>query len=154
MFNPQRPHFPDGALRDALTYPQPSAQYSNDPLRQVLSDAMLLQLASWLDFHAAWGQKLSGGDQQRLTIARRLRKKPQCITVVEATAALDELAENTLYGKLQAHVLAVGGGTELIAHRTRVTAFHSKQWVLEKLAKGAAARHDLKESALPPAGTA
>ena len=49
MFNPQRPHFPDGTLRDALTYPQPAAQYSNNPLRQALSDAMLPQLASLLD---------------------------------------------------------------------------------------------------------
>ena len=49
---------------------------------------------------------------------------------------------------------AVGGGMVSIAHRPSVAAFHSKQWVLEKLPEGAAARYELKESALPPSGTA
>ena len=115
---------------------------------------MLPQLASRLDDHDAWSQKLSGGEQQRLAIARVLLKKPQWIFADEATAALDELAENTLYGKLQAHVCAVGGGMVSIAHRPSAAAFHSKQWVLEKLPEGAAARYELKESALPAAGTA
>ena len=154
MFIPQRPYFPDGTLRDALAYPQPAAQYSDDALRQALGEAMLPQLASRLDDHDAWGQKLSGGEQQRLAIARVLLKKPQWIFADEATAALDELAENTLYGKLQAHVRAVGGGMVSIAHRPSVAAFHSKQWVLEKLPEGAAARYELKESALPPTKTA
>ena len=115
---------------------------------------MLPQLASRLDDHDAWSQKLSGGEQQRLAIARVLLKKPQWIFADEATAALDELAENALYGKLQAHVRAVGGGMVSIAHRPSAAAFHSKQWVLEKLPEGAAARYELKESALPAAGTA
>lgn len=149
MFIPQRPYFPDGPLRAALAYPQPAAQYSDEALRQALSDAMLPQLASRLDDHDAWGQKLSGGEQQRLAIARVLLKKPQWIFADEATAALDEVAENTLYGKLQAHVRAVGGGMVSIAHRPSVAAFHSKQWVLEKLPEGAGARYELKESALP-----
>ena len=154
MFIPQRPYFPDGTLRDALAYPQPAAQYSDDALRQALGEAMLPQLARRLDDHDAWGQKLSGGEQQRLAIARVLLKKPQWIFADEATSALDELAENTLYGKLQAHVRAVGGGMVSIAHRPSVAAFHSKQWVLEKLPEGAAARYELKESALPPTKTA
>ena len=151
MFIPQRPYFPDGRLRDALAYPQAAAQYSDDALRQALGDAMLPQLASRLDDHDAWGQKLSGGEQQRLAIARVLLKKPQWIFADEATAALDEVAENTLYAQLQAHVRAVGGGMVSIAHRPSVAAFHSKQWVLEKLPEGAAARYELKESALPAA---
>ncbi len=154
MFIPQRPYFPDGTLRDALAYPQPAAQYSDDALRQALGDAMLPQLANRLDDHDAWGQKLSGGEQQRLAIARVLLKKPQWIFADEATAALDEVAENTLYGKLQAHVRAVGGGMVSIAHRPSVAAFHNKQWALEKLPEGASARYELKASALPPAGAA
>ena len=59
----------------------------------------------YTDYHDAWGQKLSGGEQQRLIIVRVLLKKPQWIFADEATAALDELAENTLYGKLQAHCM-------------------------------------------------
>ena len=77
MFIPQRPYFPDGSLRDALAYPQPAAQYSDEALKQALQDALLPQLVSRLDTQDAWGQKLSGGEQQRLAIARVLLKKPQ-----------------------------------------------------------------------------
>ena len=151
MFIPQRPYFPDGLLRAALAYPQPAAQYSDDALKQALVDAMLPQLVSRLNDYDAWGQKLSGGEQQRLAIARVLLKKPQWIFADEATAALDEVAESSLYGKLQAHVRAVGGGMVSIAHRPSVAAFHTKQWVLEKAPEGSVARYELKESVLPTA---
>ena len=53
MFILQRPYFPDGTPRDALAYPQPAAQCSDDAPRQALSDAMLPQLTSRLEDHDA-----------------------------------------------------------------------------------------------------
>ncbi len=132
MFIPQRPYFPDGPLRDALAYPQPASTYSDDIMQQALTDALLPGLCSRLDDTDAWSQKLSGGEQQRLAIARVLLKKPQWIFADEATAALDEVAEKTLYEKLQAHVRSVKGGMVSIAHRPTVAAFHNRQWTLEK----------------------
>ena len=132
MFIPQRPYFPDGPLRDALAYPQPASAYSDAALQQALTDALLPALCSRLDEQDAWSQKLSGGEQQRLAIARVLLKKPQWIFADEATAALDEAAEKTLYEKLQAHLQSVKGGMLSIAHRPTVAAFHNRQWVLEK----------------------
>ena len=132
MFIPQRPYFPDGSLRDALAYPQPAGVYSDEALQQALTDALLPKLCSRLDDHDAWSQKLSGGEQQRLAIARVLLKKPQWIFADEATAALDEVAEKTLYEKLQAHIQSVKGGMVSIAHRPTAAAFHNKQWTLEK----------------------
>jgi len=132
MFIPQRPYFPDGSLRDALAYPQPANAYSDEALKQALTDALLPKLCSRLGDQDAWSQKLSGGEQQRLAIARVLLKKPQWIFADEATAALDEVAEKTLYQKLQAHIQAVKGGLVSIAHRPTVAAFHNKQWTLEK----------------------
>jgi putative ATP-binding cassette transporter len=132
MFIPQRPYFPDGPLRDALAYPQPASVYSDAALQQALTDALLPALCSRLDEQDAWSQKLSGGEQQRLAIARVLLKKPQWIFADEATAALDEAAEKTLYEKLQAHLQSVKGGMLSIAHRPTVAAFHNRQWVLEK----------------------
>ena len=151
MFIPQRPYFPDGPLRDALAYPDPAAQYSDDALKQALNDALLPQLGSRLDDHDAWTQKLSGGEQQRLAIARVLLKKPAWVLADEATSALDEAAEKTLYEKLQAQVAAAGGGLVSIAHRPAVAAFHNRQWTLEKLPDSADARFGLRDSPIEPA---
>jgi putative ATP-binding cassette transporter len=151
MFIPQRPYFPDGSLRDALAYPQPASMYSDEVLQQALRDALLPQLTGRLDDCDAWGQKLSGGEQQRLAIARVLLKKPTWIFADEATAALDEAAEKTLYARLQAHMAHVKGAMVSIAHRPSVAAFHDKQWTLVKQADGSTALYALKESHLPHA---
>ena len=147
MFIPQRPYFPNGRLRDALAYPQPAGSYSDDALRQALDDALLPQLAARLDDEDAWSQKLSGGEQQRLAIARVLLKKPSWVFADEATSALDEAAEKTLYERLTAQVRQAGGALVSIAHRPAVAAFHNRQWTLEKLPEGAAALYQLRETA-------
>ena len=146
MFIPQRPYFPDGSLRNALAYPQPAAQYDDDALKQALLDALLPQLASRLDEENAWSQKLSGGEQQRLAIARVLLKKPRWIFADEATSALDETAEKTIYDKLLASVRAAKGSLVSIAHRPTVAAFHGKLWELEKLPEGAPALYRVRET--------
>ncbi|MBC7649414.1 MAG: ATP-binding cassette domain-containing protein, partial [Vitreoscilla sp.] len=143
MFIPQRPYFPDGLLRDALAYPQPASAYSDEELKQALTDALLQQLCTRLDDSDAWGQKLSGGEQQRLAIARVLLKKPQWIFADEATSALDEAAEKALYEKLQAHIASVGGGLVSIAHKPTVAAFHNQRWTLVKRESGGAAMYEL-----------
>ncbi len=134
MFIPQRPYFPDGSLRDALAYPEPASGYTDAQLQQALRDALLPQLADRLDERNAWGQKLSGGEQQRLAIARVLLKKPRWLLADEATSALDEAAEKTLYGRLLELTRQTGGGLVSIAHRPGVAAFHDRRWSLEKTA--------------------
>ncbi len=151
MFIPQRPYFPDGRLREALAYPQPASTYSDEQLKQALTDALLPKLCERLDDSDAWGQKLSGGEQQRLAIARVLLKKPQWIFADEATAALDEAAEKTLYERLRAHLQSVKGGMVSIAHRPTVAAFHNRQWALEKMPEGSHALYRLDQTALKPA---
>ena len=146
MFIPQRPYFPDGSLRDALAYPQPAAQYDDDALKQALVDALLPQLTGRLDDEDAWSQKLSGGEQQRLAIARVLLKKPRWIFADEATSALDEPAEKTLYGKLLASVKSAHGSLVSIAHRPTVAAFHGTLWELEKLPESASALYQVRET--------
>jgi vitamin B12/bleomycin/antimicrobial peptide transport system ATP-binding/permease protein len=132
MFIPQHPYFPNGTLRDALAYPEPAAKYDDAALQTALTDALLPQLANRLDDKEAWGQMLSGGEQQRLAIARVLLKKPQWVFADEATSALDVEAENTLYKRLLAGVLLAKGAIISIAHRPSVAAFHNTIWTLEK----------------------
>ncbi|KQP48602.1 ABC transporter ATP-binding protein/permease [Pseudorhodoferax sp. Leaf274] len=150
MFIPQRPYFPDGPLRDALAYPKPASDYRDDDLRAALRDAQLPQLQDSLDRQDAWSQKLSGGEQQRLAVARVLLKKPRWVLADEATSALDEAAEQAVYGKLVAQVQAAGGALLSIAHRPAVAAFHDRSWQLVPAADGAAARFTLEQAPLQP----
>lgn len=130
MFIPQRPYFPDGPLREALAYPEPATRYDDAALRAALRDALLPQLQERLDDADAWSQKLSGGEQQRLAIARVLLKRPKWILADEATSALDPAAEQDLYAKLAARAQAGAGGLLSIAHRPGVAGFHDKVWEL------------------------
>ena len=144
MFIPQRPYFPHGTLREALAYPEPADAYNDAAMQQVLRDALLPQLADELDTQAAWGQKLSGGEQQRLAIARVLLKQPAWVFADEATSALDTEAERTLYERLLAMVDKAHGGIVSIAHRPSVAAFHSTRWELQAQPEGANARFAIR----------
>ena len=156
MFIPQRPYVPDGSLRDALTYPNPASDYDDDALRQALNDALLPDLAKRLDDSDAWSQKLSGGEQQRLAIARVLLKKPAWLFADEATSALDAQAEAILYQRLASTVQAAGGAMVSIAHRATVGEHHKQRWTLVPQSDGTLsagnARYRLSTDAALPAG--
>jgi len=149
MFIPQRPYFPNGPLRNALAYPQDASQYSDDDLRAALASALLPDLAGRLDEVGAWSQVLSGGEQQRLAVARVLLKKPRWIFADEATSALDEPAESLIYKTLLAHVKQAHGAIISIAHKPDVGAFHASRWVLQKLPDGDLASYRLRAEAAP-----
>jgi len=154
VFMPQRPYVPDGTLRNALAYPNPVENYSDAELRQALVDAMLPDLVTRLDDSDVWSQKLSGGEQQRLSIARVLLKKPSWLFADEITSALDAEAEGVLYKRLSDRVKAAGGAMVSIAHRAAVGDFHNQRWTLVPQADGApagSARYRLETSVSPAA---
>ena len=149
VFMPQRPYVPDGTLRNALAYPNPAENYSDAELRQALVDALLPDLVNRLDDSDVWSQKLSGGEQQRLSIARVLLKKPSWLFADEITSALDAEAEGVLYKRLSDRVKAAGGAMVSIAHRAAVGDFHNQRWTLVPQADGApagSARYRLETS--------
>jgi putative ATP-binding cassette transporter len=147
MFIPQRPYFPNGPLRDALAYPDSPLIYTEAQLQQALEEALLPHLADQLEQSDAWGQKLSGGEQQRLAVARVLLKKPKWVFADEATSALDEASEALIYKRLLALVDTAQGAIISIAHRPSVAAFHDQRWTLVPQVTGASARYRIQESA-------
>ena len=130
MFIAQRPYFPNGSLRDALAYPEHAERYSDAELQQALQQALLPQLMGRLDAQAAWNASLSGGEQQRLAIARALLKRPAWLIADEVTSALDSAAERHVYQQLAEMVREKGGSLVSVAHRDSVAEFHERYWTL------------------------
>jgi putative ATP-binding cassette transporter len=140
VFMPQRPYFPEGTLRQALTYPDSAEHYTDEALKNALYDALLPHMVNDLDVAGHWTQQLSGGEQQRLALARVLLKRPRWVFADEATSALDEAAEKTLYEKLLTMVREEGGGLVSIAHRPSVASHHETVWQFVPAPEGSAAK--------------
>ena len=110
-------------------------RYTDAELRHALADALLPELAERLDEPGAWNAVLSGGEQQRLALARVLLKRPAWVFADEATSALDGPAERRLYQRLRQLVAQRGGALVSVAHRDSVRAFHHTQWTLDEAAR-------------------
>jgi putative ATP-binding cassette transporter len=145
MFLPQRPYFPNGPLRDALSYPSAPSTYSDAELQSALEQVGLESLCQDLDVFESWNHMLSGGEQQKLALARVFLKKPRWVFADEATSALDAAAEAMLYQRLAELVSQRGGALVSIAHRPSVAAFHQRHWVLEPQPAGSEALFKLAE---------
>lgn len=131
MFLPQRPYLPQGSLRQALAYPDAPGRHGDDALRDALVHAHLPQLVRRLDDEDHWAQALSGGEQQRLALARVFLKRPRWLFADEATSALDEATEASLYERLHRCVAEQGGLIVSVAHRPGVRAFHDRVFTLQ-----------------------
>jgi putative ATP-binding cassette transporter len=89
LFLPQKPYFPLGSLKRTVVYPGPEIEVSDDEVRAALAAVDLGPLAKRLHDVENWGQVLSGGEQQRLAIARALIAKPDWLFLDEATSAME-----------------------------------------------------------------
>jgi vitamin B12/bleomycin/antimicrobial peptide transport system ATP-binding/permease protein len=130
LFLPQRAYIPLGSLRHVVCYPSPTGAHTQEEIAQALRDAGLPQLVDQLDVDEPWAQSLSGGEQQRIALARALLAKPDWLFLDEATASLDPEAEVHLYSTLKERL----PGTTIvsIAHRPSVAAFHDRHLVFER----------------------
>jgi putative ATP-binding cassette transporter len=126
MLVPQRPYFPVATLADAITYPARAGSFDDARLTDTLTAVGLPGLIPRLHEEAHWNRMLSGGEQQRLSLARVLLYAPDYLLLDEATSALDEPAEAMLYRLLQERL----PGTAIISigHRSTLAAFHRRRF--------------------------
>jgi putative ATP-binding cassette transporter len=130
LFLPQRPYIPLGTLRHAVTYPAPPNAYSDSEVREALTEAGLAHMIPRLDEEDNWSMRLSGGEQQRLAIARALLAKPDWLFMDEAMASLDPEAEADLYGVIRRRLPRTT--VVSIEHRPAPGSFHARHIRLER----------------------
>ena len=129
MVLPQRPYLPQGSLREAIIYPHAAATSTDARIIDLLKRIGLAQLAHRLDEEAHWQQRLSLGEQQRLTLVRAILMAPDWLFLDEATASLDEPGERMVYGLLReelprASIVSIG-------HRSTLKALHGRNIEME-----------------------
>ncbi|GLH44933.1 ABC transporter ATP-binding protein [Pseudomonas atacamensis] len=124
LFLPQKPYLPIGKLREVLSYPQPGDTYAPERYAQVLETCRLPHLVGRLDEANHWQRMLSPGEQQRLAFARALLYAPQWLYMDEATSAMDEEDEATLYQALIDEI--PGLSIVSVGHRSSLKRFHPR----------------------------
>ncbi len=124
MVVPQKPYIPIATLRAAVTYPSEPGTYGDDAIRKALINAHLGELADQLDREDTWSQRLSGGEQQRIALARDLLMRPDWLFLDESTSALDEKLEAQMYAVLAEQLPKTT--VVYIGHRASLAAFHRR----------------------------
>jgi ATP-binding cassette subfamily B protein len=124
-----------GTIRENLTFVNPGA--SEVELSEVLKKAschnLMARAENGLDtIIGEGGLKLSGGEKQRISIARALLRKPNLLMFDEATSSLDSITEEEISNTIREISSQRKQITILIAHRLSTIMHADKIYVLEK----------------------
>ena len=124
-----------GSIKENLLFVNPMATETdlNDALQKAACSNLISRAEKGLDtMIGEGGLKLSGGEKQRLSIARALLRKPNLLIFDEATSALDSLTEEEITNTIRDISASKDQITILIAHRLSTIMHADRIYVLEK----------------------
>jgi ATP-binding cassette subfamily B protein len=124
-----------GSIRENLQFVRAGASDAEclDVLRRASVDGLLARADGGLEtLIGESGLKVSGGERQRLSIARALLRRPQLLVFDEATSALDSLTEEEISQTIREVAKSRDALTILIAHRLSTVLHASRIYVLER----------------------
>nr|WP_295872717.1 ABC transporter ATP-binding protein [uncultured Chitinophaga sp.] len=124
-----------GTIRENLLFVNPGA--SDAEIMDALSKAACYSLLARADkgletVIGEGGIKISGGEKQRLSIARALLRKPRLLVFDEATSALDSITEEEITKTVRQVTASKQHITVMIAHRLSTIMHADRIYVLEK----------------------
>ena len=124
-----------GSIRENLLFVNPRATDAEcmEVLEQAAAHSLLSRADRGLDtLIGEGGMKVSGGEKQRLSIARALLRHPQLLVFDEATSSLDSLTEEEISRTIREVAANQEAITILIAHRLSTIMHADRIFVLER----------------------
>lgn len=124
-----------GSIKDNLLFVNPTAtdQEINEALKKASAENIIAKASNGINtILGESGMKLSGGEKQRLSIARALLRQPNLLIFDEATSALDSLTEEDITSTIREISGSRQQMTILIAHRLSTIMHADVIYVLEK----------------------
>ena len=134
-FVAQDPQLFSGTIRENLQLVRPDATEEEmlDVLHRASADALLARSDQGLDTRVGeGGLRVSGGERQRLSIARALLRRPRLFIFDEATSALDSITEREITAAMRQVSHSRQHMVILIAHRLSTVAHADTIHVLER----------------------
>lgn len=124
-----------GTIRENLQFVRPDA--TDEECLRVMNQAACTNLLARADkgldtVIGEGGVKVSGGEKQRLSIARALLRRPDILVFDEATSSLDSLTEEDITATIRDISVQTNHITILIAHRLSTIRHADRIYVLEK----------------------
>jgi ATP-binding cassette, subfamily B, bacterial len=124
-----------GTIRENLLFVNPGASDEEcyEVLRRAACDSLLARADQGLDtIIGEGGVKVSGGEKQRLSIARALLRRPRLLVFDEATSSLDSLTEEGIVDTIRDVARQGDAITIMIAHRLSTILHADRIHVLER----------------------
>jgi ATP-binding cassette subfamily B protein len=134
-----------GTIRENLLFVNPQASDAEclDALKKAACESLLARAPQGLDtVIGEGGVKVSGGEKQRLSIARALLRRPHLLVFDEATSSLDSLTEEGIVDTIRDVARNGDAITILIAHRLSTILHADRIHVLERGRIVETGRHD------------
>jgi ATP-binding cassette subfamily B protein len=124
-----------GTIRENLlfVYPEANEEDLREALHKASCDGLLSRAEKGLEtMIGEGGLKLSGGEKQRLSIARALLRHPHLLIFDEATSSLDSITEEEITNTIRRISAEKEQITVMIAHRLSTIMHADRIYVLEK----------------------